>query len=98
MTRAHYYLTADSREYTAVLNARYCMVKCPACGAKAGMRCIGQYGRRTKSTHADRKNAAASKGYVLGRRGDINLVRAWGMTIRRRRVTAALPPREETPT
>ena len=74
----HGRLTADQSVYVAVLNARHCMVPCPNCGAKRNERCIGQYGRRTKSTHARRKDAAAAAGYVLGRRGDIERVRAWG--------------------
>lgn len=69
-------LTADQHAYIEILNARHCLVPCIKCGANAGERCIGQYGRRTKSTHCARKEDAAAFGVVLGRLGDIDQVRS----------------------
>jgi hypothetical protein len=44
------------------------LVGCPACGAEAGVPCVGQYGRHTGSSHADRHVAGHAAG-VTFRRG-----------------------------
>jgi len=53
--------------YAVGLLERVCLVPCPRCGAERDERCIGQYGRRTKSTHCARRDAAKDAGYLMGR-------------------------------
>lgn len=61
--------------YAAGLLERVLLVACPRCGAQEGELCIGAYGRRTKSRHCARAEAAAKAGYVMGRLGNLGRVR-----------------------
>ena len=50
--------------YAADLRIRLVSVRCPACGAKAGLPCIGRDGKDVMGIHADRKDAAKAAGKV----------------------------------
>lgn len=61
--------------YAAGLRERTLLVPCPACGAGAGERCIGAYGKPRKGRHIDRAYAAREAGFIMGRKGNLGRVR-----------------------
>ena len=61
--------------YARGLLERVLLVPCPYCGASRDERCIGSNGRRIKSRHWVRAEAAKEAGVVLGKRSDLGHVR-----------------------
>lgn len=68
-------VSATNPSYARGLLERVLLVPCPRCGAGRDERCIGAHGKRTKSRHYERAEAAAAAGYVMGRLGNLARVR-----------------------